>query len=127
MPKPVPGKPGWVEGTVQELLGLEDWEAELIELRLELANAVRERRARCSLTQAQLAARLGSTQPRVAKLEQAEASLDATFRAMLALGANRSDLGRLVGRKRTAKKPQRRASRGGQPRRASRSRRPVRG
>lgn len=126
MAKPVPGKPGWVEGTVQELLGLEDWETELIELRLELANAVRERRARCSLTQAQLAARLGSTQPRVAKLEQAEASLDATFRAMLALGAKRSDLGRLVGRKRTATKPRARASRGGQTARTSGSRRSAR-
>jgi hypothetical protein len=123
MPKPVPGKDGWVEGTVQELLGLEDWEAELIELRLELANAVRERRARCSLTQAQLAARLGSTQPRVAKLEQADASLDATFRAMLALGAKRSDLGRLVGRKRTRAKPRVRATRGAQTPRASGSRR----
>ncbi len=126
MSTPVLGKPRWVEGTVQELLGLEDWEAELIALRLELANAVRERRTRCSLTQAQLAARLGSTQPRVAKLEQAEASLDATFRAMLALGAKRSDLGRLVGRQLAATKPRGRASRGGQTRRACGPRRPAR-
>jgi hypothetical protein len=43
MPKPVDGKPGWVEGTVQELLGLKDQEMKTIEKRLELIRFSRER------------------------------------------------------------------------------------
>jgi transcriptional regulator with XRE-family HTH domain len=99
MPKPVPGKPGWVEGSADELLGLEPWESELIELRLALADAVRERRSQRGLTQKDLAALVGSTQPRVARLEQAEASLDAIVRAVMALGANRAEVARIVARR----------------------------
>lgn len=99
MPKQVPGKPGWVEGSADELLGLEPWESELIELRLALADAVRERRSRRGLTQKQLAVLVGSTQPRVARLEHAEASLEAIVRAVMALGANRAEVARIVARK----------------------------
>jgi hypothetical protein len=99
MARRVPGKPGWVEGSVDELLELEPWESELIELRLALADAVREKRSRQGLSQKELADRVGSTQPRVARLEQAEASLDFILRAVFALGANRDEVGRIVARK----------------------------
>ena len=98
MTRRVPGKPGWVEGSVEELLGLEPWESDLIELRLALADAVRRIRSRQGLSQQDLADRVGSSQPRVAKLEQAEASLDAIVRAALALGATRGEVGRIVAR-----------------------------
>lgn len=101
MARRVPGKPGWVEGSVDELLELEPWESELIELRLALADAVREKRSRQGLSQKELADRVGSTQPRVARLEQAEASLDFILRAVFALGASRDELGRIVARRST--------------------------
>lgn len=96
MARRVPGKPGWVEGTIEDLLGLEPWESALIELRLALARAVRTIRTRQGLSQKDLADRLGSTQPRVAKLEQGDASLDAIVRAAFALGATRDEVGRTV-------------------------------
>jgi hypothetical protein len=42
MPKAVAGRPGWVEGTVQELLGLTDREMQRIESRLEAARSAGE-------------------------------------------------------------------------------------
>lgn len=102
MARRVPGKPGWVEGSVDELLELEPWESELIELRLALAEAVREKRSRQGLSQKELADRVGSTQPRVARLEQAEASLDFILRAVFALGASRDEVGRIMARRSTS-------------------------
>ncbi len=87
---------GWTEGTVQELLGLTDAEAVIVEVRLHLAERVRERRVAKHLTQAQLASRIRSTQPRVAKLEQAEGSLEMLLRALFALGTSRREVGKLI-------------------------------
>ena len=55
--------------SVQEFLGLTDTELVLIDMKLSLAQFVREQRQRSSLSQSDLAARLGSSQSRVAKLE----------------------------------------------------------
>jgi hypothetical protein len=52
MPKAVDGKPGWVEGTVQELLGLKDREMKQIEKRLELTSPSARRRERRPRTKA---------------------------------------------------------------------------
>ncbi|HET6305102.1 MAG TPA: XRE family transcriptional regulator [Myxococcota bacterium] len=87
---------GWTEGSVQELLGLTDAEAVLVEVRVRLAERVRERRRAKRLTQRELAERIGSTQPRVAKLEQAGASIEMLMRALLALGADRKEIARLL-------------------------------
>lgn len=114
----VAGKRGWVEGGVEELLGLEPWETELIELRLALAGAVRESRARQGLSQKELADRVGSTQPRVARIEQAEGSLDAILRAVFALGASRDEVAYIVA------KSQRLASRK-RPTSRSKARKPI--
>ena len=75
--------------TVRKFLGLSDAEAAVVELRVELAAAVRERRMTAELTQAQLAKALGSSQSRVAKLEGADsqASLESMVRALAVAGA----------------------------------------
>jgi ribosome-binding protein aMBF1 (putative translation factor) len=86
---------GWTEGTVQELLGLTDAEAAIVELRLHLAERVREKRRAKRLTQAELADKIHSTQPRVAKLEQADASLEMLLRALFALGTSRKEVAKL--------------------------------
>jgi phage-related protein/predicted XRE-type DNA-binding protein len=75
--------------TVRKFLGLDDAETAVVELRIELAAAVRERRMAAGLTQAQLAKALGSSQSRVAKLEGADsqASIESMVRALAVAGA----------------------------------------
>jgi len=89
---------GWNVGTAEEFLGLTPEEAALVEIRLKLADGVRERRKQRRLTQTELAKRLGSSQSRVAKVETADesVSLDLLVRSFLALGATPSDLAEVL-------------------------------
>ena len=59
---------GWRVGTVSEFLGLSDEEAALIELKLDLARAVKTERIRRHLTQEELGSVLGSSQSGVTGL-----------------------------------------------------------
>ena len=85
---------GWRVGTASEFLGLTDEEAVLIELKLDLARAVKAERMRRKMTQEELGERLGSSQSRVAKMEGGDSSvsIDLLIRALLRLGVNRRDL-----------------------------------
>lgn len=83
---------GWAVGSTAEALDLGPEDALLAELRADLAQEVRRRRAALGLTQAQLAALLGSTQPKVSELEHGLASLEQSMRALVILGAERADL-----------------------------------
>jgi ribosome-binding protein aMBF1 (putative translation factor) len=85
---------GWHVGTVSEFLGLTDEEEALIELKLDLARAVRTERVRRRLTQEELGKLLGSSQSRVAKIEAGDptVSIDLLVRSLLRLGASRRDL-----------------------------------
>jgi DNA-binding XRE family transcriptional regulator len=87
---------GWTDGSVQDLLGLSDDEVAIVEMRVRLAQKVRELRHARGLTQQELAERIGSTQPRIAHLEQGGASLEMLIRALFALGAKRKAIGRLL-------------------------------
>jgi ribosome-binding protein aMBF1 (putative translation factor) len=87
---------GWTEGSVQDLLGLTDDEAAIVEMRVRLAQKVREKRRARGLTQRELAERIRSTQPRVARMEQAGASLEMLIQALFALGTSRKEIGRLL-------------------------------
>lgn len=93
-------KAGWKVGTAAEFLGLTNEEASLIEMKIALARTVRERRADQSLTQGDLAERLGSSQSRVAKIEAADAtvSIDLLVRSLLALGATNREVGQVIGK-----------------------------
>ena len=62
-------KAGWKIGTVQEFLGLSDDEMAMIEMRLSLKDSLKARRLKLGLTQQQAAKRIGSSQARVAKME----------------------------------------------------------
>ena len=59
---------------------------------------MRSLRRKSDLTQVQLAERLGSSQSRVAKIEAGDpsVSLDLLTRSMLALGASRRDIARVL-------------------------------
>jgi DNA-binding XRE family transcriptional regulator len=75
--------------TVAEFLDLSEAEAAVVELRLELAGAMRKKRTAAGMTQAQLAKAIGSSQARVAKMEggDPQASIESLVRALAALGA----------------------------------------
>lgn len=85
---------GWRVGTAGEFLRLTEEEVALIELRLDLARAVKAERIRRKITQEELGKRLGSSQSRVAKMEGGDpsVSIDLLIRALLRLGVNRRDL-----------------------------------
>ena len=87
---------GWTEGSVQDLLGLSDDEAAIVEMRVRLAERVRARRRARGVTQKELARRLQSTQPRVARLERADASMEMLILALFALGSSRREIGKLL-------------------------------
>jgi ribosome-binding protein aMBF1 (putative translation factor) len=85
---------GWVEGSVQDFLDLSDADMELIETRRALARQVRALRQEQGLTQTALAARLKTSQSRVAKMEAADAavSIDLLLQTLFRLGMKRRQL-----------------------------------
>jgi len=97
---------GFKFGTVGELFNLSEAEELLVEVKVALAEAIRELREVRSLSQADLALLIGSGQARVSKLERAleSTSLDTLFRCLLALGASRQDLAKTIGRSPRPKK-----------------------
>ena len=84
---------GWKVGTTAEFLGLSEEEAALVEIKLRLSRKLRERRQQ-RMTQTELAVRLNSSQPRVAKAEQGDSSvsLELLVRAMLATDATSKEI-----------------------------------
>ena len=91
-------KRGWRFGTAQEFLGLSDEEAAYVDLRLRLAESLKDRRTRRNLTQTEVARLIASSQSRVAKMEGGDpsVSLDLLIRSLLALGASSHDLARTI-------------------------------
>ena len=89
---------GFKFGTVGELFGLTEAEEELVEMKVALAEAIRDLREGRSLSQADLARLIGTGQARVSKLERTSeaTSLDTLFRCMLVLGATRQDLAETI-------------------------------
>lgn len=85
---------GWKVGSAAEFLNLTPDETALVEIRLALSQQLRSLREG-HVTQAELAARMGSSQPRIAKAEAGDrsVSLDLLVRALLALGADRRAIG----------------------------------
>lgn len=79
---------GYVVGDIQDFLGLTPEEVQLIDLRIAVARAIKSAREKTGLTQAGLAKKIGSSQPRVAVAEAAGkgASLDLQFRCLFAAG-----------------------------------------
>ena len=94
-------KADWKVGSAEEFLGLTDDESAFIEMKLALARSLKERRTASGLTQEELSKQLGSSQPRVAKMEAADStvSIDLLVRSLLVLGVTRREVGRIIGRK----------------------------
>jgi len=90
---------GWRIGDTKEFLGLTPEEAEFVEIKLALSRRLRGLREERNWTQAEFARRVGSSQSRVAKMEAGDptVSIDLLVRSLLAAGANRKELGRILG------------------------------
>ena len=89
---------GWAVGDAAEFLELTKEEAAFVEMKIALASSLKRRRQSRKWTQSQLAKVIGSSQPRVAKMEAADASvsIDLLVKALLSLGATRTDLARVI-------------------------------
>ena len=82
-----PSRGRWsVEGSARKVLRLSREESAIIEMRLRLCDEARSKPLAQEITQQELAARIESTQPRVAKPERGEARFEMMLLALLALG-----------------------------------------
>jgi transcriptional regulator with XRE-family HTH domain len=90
---------GWRFGTVAEFFDLSYAESVYLEIRVRLSEALRERRSYQGISQAALAAALGSSQSRVAKMEASDPSvtIDLLIKALIATGTSLKELSRIVG------------------------------
>ncbi len=79
---------GWKVGDAADFLEMNDEERQLLQTRVELAQAVRRQREALHLSQKQLGAKLKTSQPRVARIERAasDVSMDQLVRAFTAAG-----------------------------------------
>jgi predicted XRE-type DNA-binding protein len=91
---------GWRVGDTSDFLGLTAEEAAFVELKLALADYLRDIRVQHGWTQTHVAHVLGSSQSRVAKMEAADASVsvDLLVKSLLALGASRKQVGLVIAR-----------------------------
>ena len=89
---------GWKVGTVKEFLGLSNEESAYIDLKIKLAAGLRQRRQQKGLSQLDLAAKLQSSQSRVAKMEAGDpsVSLDLLIRSLISLGATQRELSQII-------------------------------
>ncbi len=72
-------------------------EAIFVEIKLALSQSLKERRRKV-MTQTELASKISSSQPRIAKAENGDASvsIELLIRAMLATGATPQDIGQII-------------------------------
>src|SRR3989475_12389811 len=95
---------GWKVGTVKQFLGLSNEESAYIELKIKLAAGLRQRRQQKGLSQLDLAAKLQSSQSRVATMEAGDpsVSLDLLIRSLITLGASDRELSQIIATRRAA-------------------------
>ena len=91
---------GFRVGNVQEFLGLSDAEMHVVEIRVSLAKALRSVRQKRGLSQGEVAKLIGSSQARVATMENggSGATLDLLVRTLVVLGMTPRQLGNVVAR-----------------------------
>ncbi len=88
---------GWKVGSVSDFLDLTAEESVLVEIKLALSQKLKERRQKL-MTQSELASKMSSSQPRIAKAENGDisVSIELLIRAMLATGATPQDIGQVI-------------------------------
>jgi DNA-binding XRE family transcriptional regulator len=90
---------GYKVGDTEDFLGLSAEESAYIDLKMALSQALAQRRKRRRLTQVELARKLNSSQSRVAKMEKGDptVSVDLLVKALLAMGATRQSIAKVIG------------------------------
>lgn len=85
---------GWQIGDAAEFLGMTPQEAGTLGIRFGLMKALRDYRRRSGLTQPEVAARIGSGEARIARMENGDgkATIDLLLRALMAVGATLQDI-----------------------------------
>ena len=103
---------GWVEGNVQEFLGLSDAEAAYVEAKTALTRAVRERRLSLGLSQASMAKALGTSQSRFSFIEKGDpsVSLDLAIRALFETGLDRKGVAAVMAGRNAPRTPKKTAA-----------------
>nr|WP_235335330.1 helix-turn-helix transcriptional regulator [Aphanizomenon flos-aquae] len=88
---------GWKIGTVSDFLELTTEESIFVEIKLALSKNLKEHRQKL-MTQSELATKISSSQPRIAKAENGDASvsIELLVRAILATGATPQDIGKVI-------------------------------
>lgn len=89
---------GWRFGDASDFLQLTPEEAAYIDVKLRLANQLVAKRKTTGLTQKELAARLRSSQSRIAFMEKGDpsVSVDILLKGLFALGMTRKELAKTV-------------------------------
>lgn len=92
---------GWTVGDAGDFLRLSDDERRFVETKLALGEGLRRWREQLGLTQTEVAARFGSSQSRVAKMEVAHrtVTIDLLLKSLFRLGASQRDVARLLSHK----------------------------
>ena len=92
---------GWRIGTPKDFLGMSNEEEAYVNLRLKLAEGLKERRQSRGITQVGLARTIKSSQSRVAKMEAGDptVSLDLLVKSLFALGASNRELAAIIARR----------------------------
>lgn len=91
---------GWRIGNAEDFLELSHEEKILVDMRMALTHALKERRKKKHLTQEMLAELIQSSQSRVAKMEAGDAgvTLDLIIKSLVALGASQKEVARVIAR-----------------------------
>lgn len=92
-------KAGFTVSDTQEFLELDDAEMAMVDARVALAQALRHRRSReLKISQAAFAAKVGSSQSRVAKMEAGDpsVSLDLLIGSLVKSGASLEEVARVL-------------------------------
>lgn len=98
-------KKGWKLGDAKDFLGLSDAESQLVEVKVRLVKALQDLREKKGVTQAELARRIDSSQPRVAHmLAGRDVSVDQLMKSLFALGASQQAVARALTPKATSRR-----------------------
>ena len=90
---------GWRVGSAGDFLGLSPEEMAYVEMKIALSRFLKQQRIKKKLSQVEFAARIESSQSRVAKMETGDpsVSIDLLVKSLLALGASKNDVAGVIG------------------------------
>ncbi len=94
-------KAGWKVGSANEFLELSPEESAYVEMKLALSKFLKERRIKKRLSQVAFAAKIDSSQSRVAKMETGDpsVSIDLLMKSLLALGTSKKEMAQVISSK----------------------------